>query len=119
LRTGSRFRGARGLYRRLNEGDFSVIDEVISDDFVEHEAVPGIEPTKAGVRQLFEMFHSPFDGASFEVDTMISEGDKVVAMCRMTGVHQADFMGVAASGQTINVGTAEQFRFEDGKVVEH
>jgi predicted ester cyclase len=112
LRTGSRFRGARGLYRRLNEGDFSVIDEVISDDFVEHEAVPGIEPTKAGVRQ-------PFDGASFQVDTMISEGDKVVAMCRMTGVHQADFMGVAASGQTINVGTAEQFRFEDGKVVEH
>ncbi len=58
-------------------------------------------------------------GVSLEVDTMISEGDKVVAMCRMTGVHQADFMGVAASGQTINVGTAEQFRFEDGKVVEH
>ena len=23
---------ARGLYRRLNEGDFSVVDEVISDD---------------------------------------------------------------------------------------
>jgi steroid delta-isomerase-like uncharacterized protein len=110
---------ARGLYRRLNEGDFSVIDEVISDDFVEHEAVPGIEPTKAGVRQLFEMFHAAFEGASFEVDSMIGEGDKVVAMCRMTGVHKAEFMGIARSGQTINVGTAEQFRFEDGKVVEH
>jgi steroid delta-isomerase-like uncharacterized protein len=110
---------ARRLYRRLNEGDFSVVDEVISDDFVEHEAVPGIEQTKAGARQLFEMFHAAFEGAAFEVDSLIGEGDKVVAMCRMTGVHKAEFMGIAPSGQTINVGVADQFRFEDGKVVEH
>jgi len=110
---------ARGLYRRLYEGDFSVVDEVISDDFVEHESVPGIEPTKAGARQLFEMFHAAFEGASFEVDSMIGEGDNVVAMCRMTGVHKAEFMGIAASGRTINVGVADQFRFEAGKVVEH
>ena len=85
----------------------------------EHEAVPGIEQTKAGVRQLFEMFHAAFEGASFEVDSMIAEGDKVVAMCRMTGDHKAEFMGIAPSGQTINVPAADQFRFEDGKVVEH
>jgi len=110
---------ALGLYRRLNEGDLSVVDEVISDDFVDHEAIPGIEPTKAGIRQLFEMFHAAFEGASFEVDSMVGEGDKVVAMCRMTGVHKAEFMGIAPSGRTINVGVADQFRFEDGKVVEH
>jgi ketosteroid isomerase-like protein len=84
---------ARGLYRRLNEGDFSVVDDVISDDFVEHEVMPGLEPTKAGARQLFEMFHKAFEGASFEVDSMIGEGDKVVAMIRVTGVHKAEFMG--------------------------
>jgi steroid delta-isomerase-like uncharacterized protein len=110
---------ARELYRRVNAGDFSVVDEVISDDFVEHELVPGIEQTKAGIRQLFEMFHTAFEGASFEVDSVIGEGDTVVAMCRMTGVHKAEFMGIAPSGQTINVGVADQFRFEDGKVVEH
>ena len=110
---------ARGLYRRVNEGDLSVIDEVISDDFVDHEAVPGIEPTKSGVRQLFEMLPAAFEGASFEVDTMIGEGDMVVAMCRLTGVHKAEFMGIAPSGRTINVGVADQFRFEDGRVVEH
>jgi len=35
---------------------------------------------------------------------MIGEGDKVVAMIRMTGVHKAEFMGIAPSGRTINVG---------------
>ena len=96
-----------------------MVDEVISDDFVDHEAVPGIEPTKVGVRQLFEMFHTAFEGASFEVDSMIGEGDTVIAMCRLTGVHKAEFMGIAPSGRTLNVGGADQFRFEDGKVVEH
>jgi steroid delta-isomerase-like uncharacterized protein len=110
---------ARELYRRVNAGDFTVVDEVISDDFVDHELVPGIEQSKAGVRQLFEMFHTAFEGASFEIDSMIGEGDTVVAMCRMTGVHKAEFMGIAPSGQTINVGVADEFRFEDGKVVEH
>jgi steroid delta-isomerase-like uncharacterized protein len=110
---------ARRLYRQLNEGDLTVVDEVISDDFVEHEVMPGLEPTKAGVRQLFEMFHTAFEGASFEVDSMIGEGDKVVAMLRMTGVHKAEFMGIPPSGRAINVGVADQFRVEDGKMVEH
>jgi len=109
----------RRLYRRLNEGDLSVVDEVISDDFVEHESIPGIEPTKAGVRQMFEMFHTAFEGASFEPDRIIGEDDMVVALVRMTGVHKADFMGIPPSGRTINVGVADQFRFEDGKAVEH
>ena len=36
------------LYRRHNAGDFDVFDEVMSDDFVEHERFPGLEPTRAG-----------------------------------------------------------------------
>ena len=50
---------------------------------------------------------------------MIGEGDTVVAMLRMTGVHKAEFMGIPPSGRAINVGVADQFRIEDGKVVEH
>ena len=54
---------ARRLYRQLNEGDLGVVDDVISKDVVEHEVIPGLEPTKAGLRQLFEMFHTAFGGA--------------------------------------------------------
>ena len=76
---------------------------------MEHEVMPGIEPTKAGLRQLFEMFHTVFEGVLFEVDSMIGEGDKVVAMLRMTGVHKAEFMWIPLSGRPINVGVADQF----------
>jgi steroid delta-isomerase-like uncharacterized protein len=110
---------AHQLYERFSEGDLSVIEEVISDDFIEHEVMPGLEPNKDGVRQMFGMFRSAFRDATFEVDGMIAEGDMVFALVRMKGIHQADFMGVPASGRTINVGVADYFRFENGQALEH
>ena len=96
-----------------------MVDEVISDDFVEHEDMPGLEPTKGGVRQMFEMFVNAFEGAMFEVDDMIAEGDKVFALVRLRGIHQAEFMGVPPSGRAIDVGVTDLFRFADGQAIEH
>jgi steroid delta-isomerase-like uncharacterized protein len=110
---------ARHLYQRVSAGDLDVVDEVISDDFVEHEEMPGLEPNKAGVRQMFEMFINAFEGAKFEVDDMIAEGDKVFALVRLTGIHRAEFMGVPPSGRAIDVGVADSFRFADGQAIEH
>jgi SnoaL-like protein len=50
--------------------------------------VPGLAPGKAGVQQLFEMFHAAFDHAGVTVDDMIAEGDKVFVMARMTGTQR-------------------------------
>ena len=107
------------LYEQLNAGNLGVVDELISDEFVEHEELPGLEPTKEGVRKLFEMFHDAFRDAEFEVDDLIGEGVKVFVRARMTGTHQAEFMGVPATGRTINVGVGEYFRVENNMVVEH
>ena len=107
------------LYEQLNAGNLSVVDELISDEFVEHEELPGLEPTKEGVRKLFEMFHGAFRDAKFEVDDLIGEGVKVFVRARMTGTHQAEFMGVPATGRTINVGVGEYFRVDNNMVVEH
>ena len=110
---------ARRLYQRLSEGDLGVVDDVISDDFVNHEEMAGLKPSRAGVRKMFEMFQAAFQDAAFEVDGMIAEGDMVFALVRLTGVHQAEFMGVPSSGRAINVGVADYFRFENGKALEH
>lgn len=107
------------LYERLSAGDLSVVDEVISDDFVEHEGFPGLEPDKSGVRKMFELFQTAFGNARFEVDDMIAEGDKVFVRARMTGTHQAEFMGIPATGNAINVGIGDYFRIVNGIAVEH
>jgi ketosteroid isomerase-like protein len=62
---------------RISAVDLSAVDELVSDDNIEHEQVPGLASGKAGTRQLFELFHAAFDQATLEVDEMIAEGDKV------------------------------------------
>ena len=71
------------------------------------------------MRQLFEMFHSAFDQAGVAVDDMIAEGDKVFVLARMTGTQRGDFMGIPATGNTINVRLCDYFRVDHGALVEH
>jgi predicted ester cyclase len=58
-------------------------------------------------------------GERAEVDDMIAEGDKVFVRARMTGTHQAEFMGIPATGKAINVGIGGYFRIDNGMAVEH
>ena len=81
--------------------------------------MPGLASGKAGVRQLFEMFHSAFDQARVEVDDMIAEGDKVFVLARMTGTQRGEFMGIAPTGNTIDVSLCDYFRVEAGALTEH
>ena len=109
----------RQFFERISSGDLSAVDELVSDDYVEHEQVPGLASGKAGTRQLFEMFHSAFDQAALEVEDMIAEGDKVFVLARMTGTQLGEFMGIAPTGNTIDVNICDYFRIDDGKLVEH
>ena len=109
----------RQFYDRFNAGDLTIVDDLVSDDFVEHEVFPGLEPNKTGLRQLFESFKAAFAGGKFEVDDLIAEGDKVFVRARMTGTHQGEFMGIPATGRTIDVGVADFIRFDNGLFVEH
>jgi steroid delta-isomerase-like uncharacterized protein len=109
----------RQFFQRISAGDLTAVDELVSDDYVEHEQVPGLAPGKAGVRQLFEMFHSAFDHAGVAVDDMIAEGDKVFVLARMTGTQRGDFMGIPPTGNTINVSLCDYFRVDHGALVEH
>jgi steroid delta-isomerase-like uncharacterized protein len=110
---------AHEFYMRISAGDLSVVDELVADGYVEHEQVPGLAPGKAGVRQLFEMFHAAFDHSGVAVDDMIAEGDKVFVMARMTGTQRGEFMGVPPAGNTINVSVCDYFRVHNGALTEH
>jgi hypothetical protein len=45
----------RRLFERINAGDVDGIGTLLADDFVEHEELPGLAPTKEGVMDFFRM----------------------------------------------------------------
>jgi steroid delta-isomerase-like uncharacterized protein len=110
----------RRLYELISAGEIDGFGEFLADDFVEHEETPGLEPTKEGVKQLFHMYRAAFPDLRMEAQDVLASGDKVVARVRATGTHQGEFMGMPASGKSVDVQMIDIIRFgDDGLAHEH
>ncbi len=103
----------------VNGGNLNAIDELASPDFVDHEAFPGLATGREGVKQFFSLLRTGFPDLRMNVDDLIAERDKVVARATMTGTHQGEFAGIAATGKRVNVPTIDIVRFAAGKLAEH
>lgn len=108
------------LYDLINAGDIDGFGELLAEDFVEHEELPGLEPSKEGVKQLFHMYRAAFPDLRMEVQDVLVSGDKAVARVRATGTHQGEFLGMAATGKSVDVQLIDITRFgDDGLAREH
>ena len=110
----------RRAYELVNEGDLDGFLDQLADDFLDHETGPGLEPTKAGTKQLFAMMKAGFPDLRFDAEDVLESGDKAVARVRVTGTNKGDFMGVPASGKSIDIQAIDIVRFgADGLAREH
>jgi len=110
----------RRLYELLSTGDIDGFGDHVADDFVEHEETPGLEPSKDGVKQMFRMYRAAFPDLRMEAEDVLVSGDKAVARVRATGTHQGEFMGMPATGKSVDVQLIDIIRFgDDGLAHEH
>ncbi len=104
----------------VNQGNLDLIDELVADDFVEHDQVPGLPAGgPAAVKAAFEMFLAGFPDLQIAADDMIAEGDKVVVRGTMSGTHKGEFMGMPATGKSFKVQVIDVVAFRDGKATDH
>jgi steroid delta-isomerase-like uncharacterized protein len=110
----------RRAYDLINAGDIDGFGELLADDFVEHEDSPGLEPTKEGVKALFRTYVAAFPDLRFNAEDVIASGDRVVARARVSGTHQGEFLGIPATGKSIDMQLIDIVRFrDDGLACEH
>ena len=110
----------RRIYDLINAGDVEGFGRLMADDFVDHEELPGLAPTKDGVLAFFRMQLAAFPDTRMEVQDIVASGDKVVARVRYVGTNLGDFMGTPATGKVVDVQLVDIFRFgDDGLVHEH
>ena len=110
----------RRAYDLLNAGDVDGFGELLADDFVETEELPGLEVGEEGGEAFCRMYHAAFPDLRMDAQDVLPSGDKVVARARATGTHQGEFMGIPATGKSINVQLVDIIRFgDDGLAHEH
>ena len=97
----------------------AMVDRFMAEDFVEHEAIPGMDNTRETPRQLFKMMLAAFPDFRASVHELLQDGDKVVARVTFSGTHQGEFMGVPASGNQIEWDAIDILAYRDDQAVAH
>jgi len=103
----------------VNLGHFELFDEFLAENFVEHEELPGLPPTREGVKQWFTRMRAAFPDLKFKVEFTMADGDKVAAYLTMSGTQATEFLGVPSQGRAFRVKTVDIVGFENGKAVDH
>lgn len=104
----------------FNQGNVDVIDELLADDFVEHEALPpGIPQGKDAPRAYTTMFRSAFPDFRMAIQEMLQDGNKVITRVRVSGTHKGEFIGIPPTDNTFEVTAVDIVEFRDNKGIGH
>jgi len=110
----------RRTYDLINAGDLDAFGELLAEGFIEHEELPGLAPTKEGVLELFRGYKAAFPDLRMDAEDILASGDKAVARVKATGTQTGEFMGMPASGKSVDIQLIDIMRFDDaGLVCEH
>jgi serine phosphatase RsbU (regulator of sigma subunit)/predicted ester cyclase len=112
----------KALVRRFLEeqagGNLSVIDELLSPDFVDRGLLPGQGPTREDFKHTVAEILDAFSIISFTIEDQIAEGDTVVTRYRERSVIRGEFGGLPPSGTEENFEGIYIHRISDGKITE-
>jgi steroid delta-isomerase-like uncharacterized protein len=104
----------------LGEGNLDKIDELVTDDVVDHqEGLPGQPEGKEGVAFFVNAMRGAFSDIKATVGQSLESGDLASAQVTITGKHTGDWMGVPASDKSFEIESIDIIRIEDGKCAEH
>jgi steroid delta-isomerase-like uncharacterized protein len=114
----------KALVRRLvteaqQNGNLALIDDLIAPDFVDHSPLPGVPGTRDGFRALFAGCRAAFPDLRISIEDQVADDTSVATRKRFRGTHKGPFMGVPASGRTIDFEVIDMMKIRDGRITDH
>jgi predicted SnoaL-like aldol condensation-catalyzing enzyme len=111
----------RQFYAAANEtvgtGELSPLERVVDRDFVDHGALPGVSPDRAGLIAYFTRLHRTAPTLRLVVLDVLAQGNRVAARLRLEGGDDVTFLGLSVAADRFWSGF-DVFRLEDDRIVE-
>ena len=106
------------LYELLNQGDVESIGELVAEDYVEHDPLPGQGNGREGALDRFSIIIGAL-APHFAIEDVIAEGDKVVVRWTNTGTHVGEFAGIPATTKAFQISGIDIYRVDENHLLEH
>lgn len=106
----------------FNAKDAAAAVALLSQDFVNHAAIPGSQGRDA-IPRLFGILWKAMPDLKCKCEDVIAEGDRVVCRVTMSGTQTGPLeftnANFPATGREVVTEQVHVFRFSNGKAVEH
>lgn len=108
----------RRVFDAVNRGDEAALDDLLAENVLDHNPVPGQEPGVPGFKHWMRYVRTAFPDVHVTVEDTLSQVDRVAGRVTWRGTHQGPLGGVAASGKPTQFTAIHIVRFENGKAAE-
>ncbi len=102
----------------VNTGDLDALDEVVDAEAIDHDPAPDQGRGPQGFKDFFGTLRAAFPDLELAPVTVVADDDHVAMAYTITGTHEGEFMGIAATGKRISARGCEIVKFRDAKVIE-
>ena len=102
----------------ISSGNLTKLREIFAPTVVDHDPAPDQGPGPEGFISFFTTMRTAFPDLKVSAERVVSNPTDVAMAYTITGTHQGDFLGIAATGKRVTVRGVQIARFENGKIVE-
>jgi steroid delta-isomerase-like uncharacterized protein len=102
----------------INQGRLEAADELVHEDFIELDPLPGQQQGRQGLKDVIGMLRTAFPDIHWVIEETIASGDKVVTRFKWSGTHRGDFLGVPATGRKVAVPGVVIDRLSGGRMAD-
>ncbi len=108
----------RFIQEVINQGRLDVADEIVLENFVELDPLPGQQQGREGLKAVIAMMRAAFPDLHWVADETIAAGEKVVTRFTWTGTQRGPFLGIPATGKSVTVKGVVIDRLSGGKMAD-
>ena len=114
----------RYLTEVISEGRMELLDELVSEDVINHDPASSetITPEEArgfeGFREHVKAIRTGMPDVEITIEDTIAAEDRVMVRFTITGTHEDTFAGIEATGNRAEQSGMVVYRIEDGTIVE-
>src|ERR687890_1082151 len=94
----------KALVRRFLQahakGDLDTVDEMLAPDFVDHNLIPGQQPSREGYLRALTEYHGAYSNTRYDIEKQLAEADEVVTTFAVSSTHaRGEWMGLVPTGK--------------------
>ncbi len=101
----------------LNAHDPDLVDRFVAADYINHNAF--VADGREANRRFWASFFTALPDLAATVEDVVISGDRVVGRFVYCGTHAGEFMGIPATGRSVEMRSIDIWRVEAGLFAEH